>query len=184
MFYNIKEYLNIYPYYNRHVNVFRAGMWSMVIGITFVNLFAIIFNKIKLIFGILMFIVAGISFFVGAGYCIFKYKKQTQNIYRRFKAKKIEDKIRYKYMKGIKNETISSKSSNDNEDHLISVDSYNSDSEKEGSHEEGSHNNNEYDNDGNESSDYDNESDYAISDRISERITSFGSLTEIGNFYF
>jgi len=119
-----------------------------------------------------------VSFFAGVGYSIFKYKKQIQSIYKRYKDKKMEDKIRYRRFNGIRDETISSSSSNSNENDLISEDSYNSASEKEGSHKEGIHNNNESDED-DESSDYDNRSDVALSERLSERITSFGSLTEI-----
>ena len=171
------------PYYNKYTNNLKSGMWSIALGMSIVNLFAFIIGKGETFLGIMSLSVGFLSFFVGVFLSRYYYKKHTEEIYQRFKAKKIEDKIRYYRDNGIDHSADSLQSS-ENDSKLISVDSY-----SESNNEYSKNKNNEHSSEGSESneSDEDGNSDSSsivLTDRISERITSFGELREIGNYYF
>ncbi|OUM60062.1 hypothetical protein PIROE2DRAFT_63370 [Piromyces sp. E2] len=171
----ISEIFSVQPYYNTWINQFRGGMFMMILGTTIVDLFAYLFGKGKSFFSILLIIIGIIFFAGGFVLCRIKGRKSAEEIYRKFKAKKLEDKMVYNHIHGI-SDTESEESgsiSSDNsdsesekeqvkEEKLISVDSYNSEEED------------------NDDDDKDNHS-IVISDKISERITSFGNMNEISN---
>ena len=175
MIYMLYDLLKHQPYYNKYVNIFRAGMWSIIPGMGIINLLAFLIGKGKSFFGIMLLVVGFISFFIGAFLSMYFYKKHIEEIYQRFKVKKTEDRMRYYRDKGIEHDDGSSKSSEENDEKLISVDSY-SESNNENDKRK---NNEESESDDDDDANSDN-SGVAISDRISERITSFGSLREIG----
>ncbi len=170
----VYDLIKYQPYYNKYVNIFRAGMWSIIPGMGIVNILAFIIGKGKSFFGIMLLVIGFLSFFIGAFLSMFCYKKHIEKIYQRFKAKKVENKIRYYRDKGVEHSVDSDNSSEENNSKLLSVDSY-SDNDKKKDNEESE---SEYD-DGNSDS-----SGVVLSDRISERITSFGALREIGIIMF
>jgi len=166
MFYGIHELISKQPYYNKHLNHFRAGMWTMILGMTIVDLFASVFGKGKSFFSIVLFVVGVCSFFGGIVLSRYTFKKHVEGIYKRFKDKKIEYKKKSRWEKGIDHSNSSvSEESQENEiessNEENKADELSSNSENEG-----------------EDSDSDRNS-MVLSDRISERITSFGSLDEI-----
>ncbi|OUM56570.1 hypothetical protein PIROE2DRAFT_18767 [Piromyces sp. E2] len=163
-YYDTSTFLKTQPYYNKHVNDFKAGMWIMLLGMSIVNLFSFSFGKGKSFFSIIVFIVGPCSFIIGLVLNKYRYKKHINAIYQRFKAKKIEDRNIYNYENGIKSsdskasaEQYDSKEDEESKDNPSNV----SDDEEEES---------ENDNDSVESDRVE------LSDRISERITSFSSI--------
>jgi len=154
----------------------------MIVGMTVVEIFSYTLGNGKSFFSIILFVVGVIFFVLGFQMCRIQYRKQIEAVYKRFKAKKIEDKNYYKSKYGSSGSFgSSSKESNDasssydseeeekeeedKEDQLISVDSSDSGEDDD---------NNDEDEDEDE-----NDSDIEISDRISEKITSFENIIEI-----
>ncbi|OUM62568.1 hypothetical protein PIROE2DRAFT_61791 [Piromyces sp. E2] len=147
-------------------------MWMMTVGMCTVELIAFCIGSNSVVFTILIIVLGVCFFFIGIILNRMMYKKNIEGIYKRFKAKKIEDKKIYKYEKGIEgsetsseNESGSNSSDGDSDDNnknekVISVESESEESEED----EGDSN---------------SEKSFAISDRLSERITSFGSIHEI-----
>ncbi|OUM68444.1 hypothetical protein PIROE2DRAFT_3902 [Piromyces sp. E2] len=104
---------------------------------------------------------------------IFEYNKQIEAIYKRFKAKKIEDKKIYKY----EHRNEGSIESSDDSSNEVSEESY-----SESNDNKNDNKNDESENSDDEESDSDNRSDtnsIVVSDRISERISSFTQIREI-----
>jgi hypothetical protein len=105
----------------------------MILGMTIIDLFALLFGNGKSFFSILAIIIGVCCFFLGNFLNRYRYKKHINEIYMRFKAKKMEDKNIYNRENGIEsssnksseNESYSSEDEN-NEEKLISVDSYSS----------------------------------------------------------
>jgi len=194
--YASSELLSRQPYYNKHVNNFRAGMWIMILGMTIIDLFALLFGNGKSFFSILAIIIGVCCFFLGNFLNRYRYKKHINEIYMRFKAKKMEDKNIYNRENGIEsssnksseNESYSSEDEN-NEEKLISVDSYSSSENNNNNKSKKNKKKAEESEESEEESgseEYDSDSDVnsvVISDRISERITSFSTIQETVHSY-
>jgi len=181
MLYAINELLNIHPYYNKYINIFRAGMWTMITGTTIIDIIAFVSKNDQISFDIVLIIFGIISFFIGIGLYRHLYMKHINNIYKRFKAKKIERNLNKSFSElQSASRSLNSSENEDNNEKLISFDSSNSD-EEEDSEEE----NNKKDSDEENSSyysEYDN--NVILDDKITERITSFGSIREISKIIF
>ncbi|KAL6597661.1 hypothetical protein U3516DRAFT_847380, partial [Neocallimastix sp. 'constans'] len=150
-----------------------AGMWTMILGTTIIDLIAFIFKTGKSFFGIMLIIVGAISFFIGIGLFRYLYTKHINEIYKRFKAKKIENNQVKSFSES---QSTSSTSKNENIDEkLISIDSSNSDNEYSEEEKENDENNS------NSSYNSEDSNSIILDDKISERITSFGLLKEIIN---
>jgi len=175
--------MNLQPYYNKYVNILRAGTWSMITGMGFIDILSLLFGKGKIIFGI-MFLVIGIcSFFLGIILCIKSYNIHIKNIYARFKEKKEFDIMVYKRDHGIEGSEESSEersyvSSNDGENQIL----FDSDNKLDDDlkQKNGKKESNYSDEEDSEDSEYDsdNNSVQILNDKISERITSFSSIRE------
>jgi len=174
--YEINELLNVQPYYNKYINIFRAGMWTMILGTTIIDLIAFIFKTGKSFFGIMLIIVGAISFFIGIGLFRYLCTKHINEIYKRFKAKKIENNQVKSFSES---QSTSSTSKNENNDEkLISIDSSNSDNEYSEEEKENDENNS------NSSYNSEDSNSIILDDKISERITSFGLLKEISKIIY
>lgn len=190
--YSLYDFLKIQPYYNNYVNLCRAGTWTMITGMCIVDLLAFLFGNDKSFFGIVLLVIGGCSFFLGIFLCKYCYKKHIEQIYKRFKQKKIEEKIEYNREHGITSESNRSDESNsksyeeseNNEDNLISVDSYSSSSDNNNKKRNKRNENDESDDndsDSNEDDENENNSDsdsFVLNDRVSEKITAFSSLKD------
>ncbi|ORX63808.1 hypothetical protein BCR32DRAFT_251421 [Anaeromyces robustus] len=185
--YETYELLTTHPYYHKHVNNLRAGMWTMVLGMSIVDLFALLFGKGKSFFSIILPIVGVCSFVIGFLLSIYQYKKHIEAIYKRYKTKRLEEKYRYNRDHGITSSNDSENESqvsseNDHNEKLISVDSYDSSGNINNKKK---HNKKQEVEESEESEEEDDDSSHSgsfvLNDRISERITSFGSLREIVN---
>jgi len=194
MLYSLSNFLKTQPYYNRHVNLMRSGTWSMIVFTSIVDLFSFLFGPKKIFFGITLMIVGVFSFFGGVALCWYRYNKQIEGIYKRFKQKKIEDKARYNRKKGISSESSESEDDNsrvsedeDNESNLISIDSYDSDGKEKHKKKNKKESKNELNNEESDEEEYEYDgsnsdgSNVQLNDRISERITAFGSIPDILN---
>ncbi|ORX80701.1 hypothetical protein BCR32DRAFT_280338 [Anaeromyces robustus] len=185
--YETYELLTTHPYYHKHVNNLRAGMWTMVLGMSIVDLFALLFGKGKSFFSIILPIIGVCSFVIGFLLSIYQYKKHIEAIYKRYKTKRLEEKYRYNRDHGITSSNDSENESqvsseNDHNEKLISVDSYDSSGNINNKKK---HNKKQEVEESEESEEDDDDSSHSgsfvLNDRISERITSFGSLREIVN---
>ncbi|KAG4090230.1 hypothetical protein H8356DRAFT_955145 [Neocallimastix lanati (nom. inval.)] len=184
MIYGIYELIKTQPYYNKPINYFRSGTWTMILGMTSIRFISLIFGKGKSIFSILLFITGAVCFVVGILLCHYCFKKHINFIYKSYKDKKMEDIALYNLENGItssSNHSSGSRSVNQSEEKLISFDSENSD-ETDTRNEISESEDTEDSGDSDEVSSNDSNS-FAISDRVSERITSFSSLRDIGKFY-
>jgi len=188
MIYGIYELIKTQPYYNKPINYFRSGTWTMILGMTSIRFISLIFGKGKSIFSILLFITGAVCFVVGILLCHYCFKKHINFIYKSYKDKKMEDIALYNLENGItssSNHSSGSRSVNQSEEKLISFDSENSD-ETDTSNAKNNKKNNKRGNEISESEDTEDSGDsdevssndsnsFAISDRVSERITSFSS---------
>jgi len=150
----------------------------MIIGTSIINLFSLCLGSDKSFFSILSLVFGIITFFVGFFLSKFKHNKHIEVIYKRFKEKKIEDKNIYKLEHGIEGSSTDSHSKLTHE----SSGSDNDENSEESSDEVSDNKKDESENSDEEESDYDNGSDVnsvVISDRVSERITSFSQMNEI-----
>ncbi|ORX47806.1 hypothetical protein BCR36DRAFT_221789, partial [Piromyces finnis] len=175
------ELINNQPYYSKHINNLRAGTWMMIIGMCTMNLIGFLFVRGKSFFIIIVIIVGVISFIFGILFNHYYHNRHIKAIYRRFKSKKIEDKKVYNYLHGVENsvesseneaKSLSSSEDENNEEKLISVDSATSSSNS-------NNNDNEKAEEEDDDDDSSSERSFAISDKISERITAFSSIREI-----
>ncbi|ORX50292.1 hypothetical protein BCR36DRAFT_57982 [Piromyces finnis] len=186
MLFLLSDFLNSQPFYNIYLNMTRSSTWIMFISLCLVNLISYLFGHDKPFFGVLLIIIGICSFFVGLFICKIKFKKHIEGIYKRFKQKKIEDRLRYKRENGIEssNDSEEGKSLEEKEDNLISVDSYDS-SENSSNKENKKSDKIELSSEG-ESEEYENNSEnesvsdnFQLNDRISEKISSFGEIRDI-----
>jgi len=174
MIYATKELITRQPYYNKYINDFRAGMWTMILGTTFVNFFSLLFGRGKSFFGIISLIMGILSFIGGIFLNRYMFKKHIEGIYKRFKEKRINDKMIYDYEHGIENNSNSDGSSNNSDND--SIDSSDKKKSKRNNKED------EEDEEEDDDDEYDSNSDkgsVVLTDRISERITSFSTIREI-----
>jgi len=163
----------------------------MITGMSIVNLISLIVGKSKSIFGILSPIIGICFLIIGVVICKLKYNRLVKGVYSRFKEKRISEKAIYKQEYGIDSsdsekseEEEKSQISSENEEKLISLDSGSEDEDyqkKKKRNEDSDSEEGESEED--EEYNSDNES-YEISDRISERISSFNTMREIGNYLY
>lgn len=195
MLISLSELLKLQPYYNKYINYCRSGTWTMIFAMGIVNLISYIFGRDKAFFGILMLVIGSCSFFVGIFLCRYKYKNHVEEIYKRYKQKKTEDKIKYNRDNGIVSSNGTSRSGDDysksseedenenNEDHLISVDSYSSsdnDNKKRIRKNDKDELNNSDQESEEEEEEYNSDNDsFQLNDRVSEKITAFSSIKDI-----
>ncbi|OUM67886.1 hypothetical protein PIROE2DRAFT_4565 [Piromyces sp. E2] len=173
------------PYYNKYVNNLRAGTWSMISGMSLINLISLLIGDSKPVFGIMFPIMGVLSFVCGIFICSISYKKKVKGIYRRFKEKRLSEKKRNNG--GDESSSSSEKSgeersqfSTENDEKLISIDSEDEYNDKK--NEKKGYNESEEESESEEDDDYNSDKgSIVISDKISERITSFGSMHEILN---
>ncbi|ORX48390.1 hypothetical protein BCR36DRAFT_405014 [Piromyces finnis] len=185
--YSLSELLNAQPYFNKHVNHFRSGMWTMILGISIVDLFSMLYGNGRSFFSIISFVIGIISFFIGIFLSRYRYNKHIREIYMRFKAKKLEDK-NVNNNGEVSLSIESHESSNpDNEEKSNSEKSYSESNdddddndEEEDDDEKDSSENSDEDDDNVDTSDNDDNSAF-VSDRISEKITSFSRIKDIVN---
>eukprot|EP00833_Pecoramyces_ruminatium_P014217 jgi/Orpsp1_1/1188249/evm.model.d7180000063434.1 len=171
----------------------RSGTWTMITGMCFINIFSLLFGNGKSFFSIILLVVGILSLFVGVILCRQMYNRHIQGIYKRLKEKKINEKKMYNYENGIESSNGSDKSSEErsqssssenenNEGNLISVDSGEDSEDGKNKKDKKNMNNEESDSEEDDDEEYDSDKDsFQLSDRISEKITSFGSLREIIN---
>ncbi|OUM61735.1 hypothetical protein PIROE2DRAFT_12190 [Piromyces sp. E2] len=163
----------------------RSGTWTMIISACIVDLFSYLFGHDKSFFGILLIIFSVGSFFAGIFLCQYRFKKHLDGIYKRFKQKRIDDRIRYKRVNGIESsygsEENKSKDGSENEEN--SIDSYNSNEDNNRNiRKKADKRESESEEESEESEDdSDNESigSIQLNDRISEKISAFGELKNI-----
>jgi len=88
MYINISSLSRTQPYYNKHINNFRAGMWMMILMMCVVELIGFIIGIKKTFMSIIVMAIGFCSFFVGFALNRTFYKKHIDAIYKRFKEKK------------------------------------------------------------------------------------------------
>jgi len=182
------DLLNNQPYYNIHVNSFRAGMWTMLTTLSLGNLIVILTGIKKSFIGIIIFAFSCLSFFIGIILNKYKFKKHIEAIYMRFRIKKIEDKHIENREKGIN----SSLESSEPDEEVSKSSESDNDSESDGNGDlenrdlikiDSSSESNESDEDNENENRPDGSNSLIVSDRISEKITSFSSIREISKIY-
>jgi len=188
MLFLLSEVLKSQPFYNKYLNMVRSGAWLMTVVACIVDLFSYLFGHDKSFFGILLMVFSVISFFVGFFLCKYRFKKHIEGIYKRFKQKKIDDRIRYKRENGIQSSygSLNNKSKEgdeeDSEENLISIESYSSDEDNKNDNKKSDKRGSDSEEDSEESEDdTENESvgSVQLSDRVSEKISTFGEIRDI-----
>jgi UPF0716 family protein affecting phage T7 exclusion len=66
-------------------------MWTMITGTTIIDIIAFVSKNDQISFDIVLIIFGIISFFIGIGLYRHLYMKHINNIYKRFKAKKLKE---------------------------------------------------------------------------------------------
>ncbi|ORX77654.1 hypothetical protein BCR32DRAFT_270509, partial [Anaeromyces robustus] len=186
MIYLTSKFFQTQPYYNKYINMIRGGTWTMIIGLCFVNLLSYIFGSDKSFFSIILLVVGICSFIIGIIFCRKFYNSHIQGIYSRFKEKKIYDKKQYNHEHNIES---SNGSENEEKSQLLFENeemSTNSDNELENKGKSKGKKDNrdseEDDNDSDDDNEYDSdENSLLLNDRVSQKISAFGSIQEIFN---